>query len=231
MSENSRPVRILRELPLFAGMEAADLAAVAHLARYETLRNDSYFFHEGEPASSFYVLRHGRVKQVQSAHGGREILLQFVAPGEPFGLTAAVGGRDYPVSARAVGACEAVAWPGPLMAEMMAHHPTIAFHLLEAFAATVEDLRERLRAVATERVATRIARVLLHLVDRVGWQTNDGLLIDMKLSRQDLAEMTGTTLYTVSRILQTWERAGFVHVGRQRIAVCQRDSLAFMLSS
>lgn len=227
MSENS--VRIVGELPLFAGMDATELVPVARAARCEALRDDSLFFREGQPASSFYVLRHGRVKQVQSAHGGREILLHFVGPGEPFGLDAALGAREYPISARAAGSCEALAWPGEFLAEIMTRHPQVAFRVIEAYAATVDDLRQRLRA-ASERVPSRIARVLLELVDQAGWQTNDGLLIDMKISRQDLAEMTGTTLYTVSRVLQTWERAGFVHVGRQRIAVRQRDSLAFMLS-
>lgn len=225
MPEPVRAQRILAQLPLFQGLEATDLAKLARAARYVTVRRDAFFFHEDDPADLFYVLRRGRVKQTQSAPGGREILLQFLGPGQIFGPTAVLEDPRYPVSVRAVCLAEAIAWPGAVMAKFMDEHPTVARGVLACYASMVDDLRDRLKELATERVETRVARAVLRLAEDAGWQTEDGVVIDMKLSRQDLAEMTGTTLYTVSRILQSWDRAGLVQVGRQRVAVRERAGL------
>lgn len=230
MGEPSRSVRILQEIPLFAGLEASDLGEIGRAAQYVTVRRDAFFFRQGEPAETFYILRRGRVKTTQAAPGDREIVLHFVHPGDVFGSMAALGEGPYPMSAQAVHGSEALAWEGSVMAEFMARMPSISFRVLENYAATVEDLRERIRDLATTRVESRVARALLRLADQAGWPTEEGVLIDMRLSRQDLAEMTGTTLYTVSRILQGWDRAGLVHVGRQRVAVRDREGLATMLA-
>jgi CRP-like cAMP-binding protein len=86
-------------------------------------------------------------------------------------------------------------------------------------------VQERLRELATERVEQRVARTLLRLARQVGRKVEGGVLIDMPLSRQDLAEMTGTTLYTVSRILSQWEQQHLVETGRERILIRQPHGL------
>jgi CRP-like cAMP-binding protein len=230
LPELSRPVRILQEISLFSDLEPLALREIAHAAQYVTVRRDAYFFYEGDPAEMFYILRRGRVKATQAAPGGREILLHFVLPGDIFGSMAALGEGTYPMATQAVHGSEALGWEGSAMAAFMANHPTISLHILENYASTVEDLRERIRDLATTRVESRVARALLRLAEQTGWPTEEGVLIDMRLSRQDLAEMTGTTLYTVSRILQGWDRAGLVQVGRQRVAVRDREGLATMLA-
>ena len=133
------------------------------------------------------------------------MVLRFIGPGELFGPTATFEGQVYPVSAQAVRWCRALCWKGRALAELMETYPRVALNALRELTARLQDLRERYRELATERVGRRVAHALMRLARQAGWQTDEGLLIDMPLSRQDLAQMTGTTLYTVSRVLSGWE--------------------------
>jgi CRP/FNR family transcriptional regulator, nitrogen oxide reductase regulator len=172
-----------------------------------------------------YVLHLGRVKLTQSTPEGQQVLLRFIGPGEMFGPTAVLQGQPYPVSAQAVRWCQALVWKGKTMASLMEDHPRIALNALRDLTARLQELRERYRELATERVERRVAQAILRLAAQAGWRTEDGVLIDMPLSRQDLAEMTGTTLYTVSRILTGWQRDGLLELGRQRVAIIDSQGL------
>ena len=165
------------------------------------------------------------MKLTQSTPEGHQVVLRVVGPGEMFGPTAVFDGLQYPASAQAVRWCQAFAWNGKTMAALMEDCPRIARNALGDLTAQLRDLQERYRELATERVDRRVAQALIRLVGQAGWKTEDGVLIDMPLSHQDLAEMTGTTLYTVSRILRRWQRDGLVSVGRQRVTVLDSEGL------
>ncbi len=111
------------------------------------------------------------------------------------------------------------------MAALMENCPRLALNALSDVTGRLRDLRERYRELATERVERRVAHALTRLADRAGWKTEDGILIDMPLSRQDLAEMAGTTLYTVSRMLSGWQRDGLLDIGRQRVTILDPQGL------
>jgi CRP-like cAMP-binding protein len=107
----------------------------------------------------------------------------------------------------------------------MEQHSRLALNGLRLVAGRFQDLQDRYRELSTERVERRIARVLLRLARQTGQRTERGVLIDLPLSRQDLGEMTGTTLYTVSRTLSGWEQQGLIETGRERIVIRNPHSL------
>jgi len=111
------------------------------------------------------------------------------------------------------------------MERLMEQHPKIAFNLLQIVAHRLQELQERFRELVTDRVERRVARTLLRLVRQAGRKVEDGVLIDFPLSRQDLAEMAGTTLFSVSRILSGWEKQGVIKTGRQRILITSPHKL------
>jgi CRP/FNR family transcriptional regulator, nitrogen oxide reductase regulator len=113
----------------------------------------------------------------------------------------------------------ALEWPGSVMASLMKQYPKLAMNALRFVAARLHELQVQYRRLATEKVERRIARALLRLVDQAGRRTDAGVLIDLPLSRDDIAQMTGSTLYTVSRIISRFEADGIVEAGRQRIVV------------
>ncbi len=204
---------------LFTALDPAALAEVRAAARVRAVVAKSMFFHEGDPASGFFVLRAGSVKLAQLTPEGHQVVLRLIGPGDAFGGVAAFGGATYPISAEAVTDSSAFEWPGAVMADLMERHPRLALNALRFVAARLHELQQQYRQLATERVERRVARVLLRLVQQAGRKVDGGVLIDLPLSRDDIAQMTGTTLYTVSRIISRFEADGLVEAGRQRMVV------------
>lgn len=215
----------LRRVPFFRDLGEAELAQFTRAARHRRMERGGYFFHEGEPATMLYVLVEGRVRLNQVSAEGQQVLLRFVSVGEPFGWIGSLGGSQYPASAEAVDDCAALYWDTETMIGLMERHPRLTMAALRMLARQVQELQQRYRELATERVERRIARALLRLSAQTGRQVPGGILLDIRLSRQDLAEMTGTTLYTVSRILSRWEQEGLVKSRRERVLIRRPDGL------
>ncbi len=209
----------LQHAGLFRGLALSVLDEVAQLARQRSSQNDAFFFHQGDPATTLYVLIQGRVRIVQVTPEGQQVILRIISPGEMFGGIAALGEASYPASAQALEASVALAWDGETVARLMEEYPRIALNALRLLAGRYQEMQDRYRELATERVERRVARALLRLLRQTGRKVENGVLIDFPLSREDLAELTGTTLYTVSRILSGWEKAGLIETGRQRVLI------------
>ena len=218
--------RLLAGVPLFHGLDDDALAVAAVDARLVRVASGRTFFREGDPARSFFVLRRGRVKFTQVTAEGHEVILRVIGTGEPFGGVAAIEeGAAYPVTARAVEPSEAHAWDGPKITALMHRFPSIAVNAARMIARRLHELQRQHRELMTERVERRIARALVRLAQHAGRRVEGGVEIDFPLSRQDLAQMTGTTLFTVSRTLSGWEADGLISTGRRRVIVRQPHRL------
>lgn len=211
---------------MFRELDEAALAVAAEHARLVRAATGRTFFREGEPARLFYVLRSGRVKFTQISADGHEVILRVIGPGEPFGGVAAFADTGtYPVTARALEASEAHAWDGTRITALMHRFPSIAINAARTIAGRLHELQHQHRELMTERVERRIARALLRLAQHAGRRVEGGVEIDFPLSRQDLAQMTGTTLFTVSRTLSAWQQDGLIATGRRRVTVRQPHQL------
>ena len=211
--------RLLSQSFLFRGLNPDDLLPIIQAAHPRTVSQDEFFFHQGAAAMSMYLLIAGKARLLQVTPEGSQVLLRFIASGEMFGGIAFLGEATYPASAQAVSDCTAAYWDGETMAHLMQQFSQIAFNAMRHMADRIEELQDRVRELSTERVERRIANALLRLAQQIGQKTPEGVLINLPLSRQDLAEMTGTTLYTVSRILSRWEQEGIVDTGRERVLI------------
>lgn len=209
----------VKPVALFAALEPAALREVRASARTRTLAAGAAFFREGDPAHTFFVLDTGSVKVTQLTPEGHQVVLRLLGPGDAFGGVAAFGGATYPVSAEAVTDSTALEWSGDVMAALIERHPTLALNALRFVAGRLHELQVQYRQLATEKVERRVARALLRLVQQAGRRVESGVLIDLPLSREDIAQMTGTTLYTVSRIISRFEADGLLEAGRQRMVI------------
>lgn len=218
--------RRLLETPLVAELPPEEQELVAGRARTRTLEPREVLFHQGDPAASFYFLAQGRIKLTQVSAEGQEIVVRFLASGEIFAAIALLPGRTYPVSAQAVVASRVLLWTGPALPELTAKVPRLVLGATQTLADHMEEVTGRLREMSTTRVAQRVGRTLLRLAEQTGRPVDEGTLLDLPLSRQDLAEMTGTTLYTVSRLLSAWEAEGLVVTGRERVVLRDPAGLA-----
>lgn len=215
----STELRLFRELDPAARSEVISSGTRIRRARGQRL------FRQGSAAQLFYVLFEGRVKLTQLTSDGQLVLLRLVVPGEAFGGIAALGNRIYPVSAEALDDCVAVAWNGRTMDRLLRRFPQLAINFIDLLAERLHDMQSRYEELATEQVEQRLARLLLRLVRRIGRRVDGGVLIDVRLSRQEMAEMAGTSLFTASRILKRWQKAGVIKSQRLRILVCHPHGL------
>jgi len=220
-SSQSHPVDLDKFLtvPLFRGLEKSDLQQILQAAALRKMDEGGFFFLQGDPADHLYVLTSGRVKLAQSSADGQQVLMRAIGPYTLFGAVALSQNEIYPVSAETVEACTALGWTKPSLMLFVSRYPALAMNAIHMMAAQVQEFQERFRQLATERVERRLARTLLRLASQTGRKTEEGVLIDLPLTRQDLAEMTGTTLFTVSRTLKQWEDQGLVISGRERVII------------
>ncbi len=209
----------LKRPELFAGLSEAEWQSTLQAGSHSRIEQGGFFFHQGDSAVALYILIQGKVKLAQVTPDGQEVILRFIGSGDMFGGVAALGETTYPVSAEAVEMAEAWVWDSDTITRLMEAYPPIALSALRLMSARYQELQDRYRELASERVERRVARALLRLARQSGRKVEGGVLIDLPLSRQDLAEMTGTTLYTVSRILSAWEQKAFVEAGRERVLI------------
>ncbi len=209
----------LQRVGVFQGIAPADLARIAQTARRRQIPADTFLFHQGDPAEVIYVPVQGRLKLTQITPEGHEVILRYVGVGEMTGATAAFGDTAYPASAETVAETIVLGWDNTTMVELIERYPRLGINILQLLSVRLQELQDRLREMSTERVERRIARALLRLVSQLGRKAETGVLIDLPLSRQDLANMTGTTLYTVSRVLSQWEEQGIVEAGREKVLI------------
>jgi CRP-like cAMP-binding protein len=212
-------VDLLGRVPLFESLAPEALKQVAAEASVRRRDAGETFFQQGDPASGFFVVQTGTVKLTQLTPEGHQVVLRLLHAGDAFGGVSAFGGGPYPITAEAVTDVSAFEWPGPVMRSLMERHSVVAMNALRMVAARLHELDAQYRQLATEKVERRIARALVRLVQQSGRRVEGGVLIDLPLSREDIAQMTGTTLYTVSRLVSRWESDGMLDLGRQRIVV------------
>jgi CRP/FNR family transcriptional regulator, nitrogen oxide reductase regulator len=215
----------LANMNLFQGLEPEELEEVVKAARIRQSDQGAYFFHEGDPAIATHVLISGKVILTQVTPEGQQVILRYIRPFEEFAIIAVLSETIYPVSAQAVEDSAALIWNRDSMQKLVERYPLISNNTIKILSRRVQEFQDRLRELSTERVERRIARALLRLVRQAGRKVPEGVLIDLPLSRQNLAEMTGTTLYTVSRILSQWESQGIVQSGRERVIIRQPHGL------
>jgi CRP/FNR family transcriptional regulator, nitrogen oxide reductase regulator len=211
--------------PLLRGLSAAALEQVAARATEKRVAAGETLFREGEPATTLYLVVSGRIKLTQLAADGHEVILRFVGPGDAVAALALFEDTAYPLTASSVIKSVLLAWHRDVVQELFQRHPPLAVNAMRLLSERLREVQERFRELATERVAQRIARALLRLVRQAGRRVEGGVLVDIPLSRQDLAEMTGTTLYTVSRVLSEWEGQGILESGRERVVVKRPHAL------
>ena len=210
----------LARMDLFLGLRTTPLAEVARHGQVQHLPKGTLLFAQGAPADRCHALIQGRMRIAQSGAEGDQIIVRFVGPGETFGTVALFTDRRYPAEATAVVDSIEISWPEPTLLKLIERHPQIALNLVKIVGARLREAQERLREVATQRVDQRIAHALLRLAPTDATQTTQAnAVIEFPLTRQDLAEMCGATLYTVSRVLTAWEKAGFITTRRKQLTI------------
>jgi len=210
---------------LFDGLSPAELELVLDAGRIYEAGQGEFFFHQGEDSTMLYVLATGHAKLSQVTADGQQVIVAYFGPGEGLGIVMALNHTPYPLSAEAIEPCVAVGWQREVMLGLMEGNARLALNGMRMVGTRFAQMQSRFQELATQRVEQRVARALLRLVRQFGRRVDEGVLIDIAISREELAQMTGTNLYNVSRILSKWEQAGWIVSTRRRIILRKSHEL------
>lgn len=219
---------LIAGLPLFEGLSPQDLDVILEGARASRVPKDQLVFEQEEEAHSFFLLLDGHIRVVRTTPDGHQVIARYISKGEVFGIAPAIGRTTYPAAAMAAVDCVVLAWPTSLWPQLSTRFPIFGGNVYKTVGQRLQETQARVEEMATEQVEQRVANALLRLVKQTGKKTEEGLLIDFPISRQDIAEMTGTTLHTVSRLLSAWEERGLIKSGRQKVIVVEAHRLVLI---
>ncbi len=212
-------------LPAFAGLNGEDADAVLAAARSTRFPKDSEVFSEDEEASQFFLLLSGHIRVVKTTTEGEQVIARYINEGELFGIAVAMGRTTYPASAVAAVDCVVLSWPNSAWRDLQFRVPGFGGNAYQMIGTRLQDTQSRVVEMSTRQVEQRIASAVVRLVQQSGRKTEEGIEIDFPITRQDIAEMTGSTLHTVSRLMSAWEDEGIVRSGRQKVTVTDPHAL------
>lgn len=229
---NASGVReLLAQSPIFAGLPRSLLDDVLQAVNLRMLSAKTVLFHQGDMPAELIVVGKGIIKVWQMQAGGDPATIHMLGPGDLVGAVAVFRRVPFPASATAVTDCILLSWNVARINELMERYPAIRANALDYVGSRTEELVHRLAEMATEQVEQRIAKAILRLADQTGRIAPEGTEIGYPLSRQDIAEITGTDHYTVSRTLRNWSKRGFIVAGRLRIVLCDRLQIERIVAS
>ena len=218
---------MLKRTSLFEGLDEAHLHELVALSRKRSLGRNESLFVEGDAAAGLYVMIRGRVKVFKSSSKGREQTLMIMGAGEPVGEVAVLSGETYPASAETLERSEVLYVPRQVFLNMVAREPEVAMRLLAALSARLRSFATLIEDLSLREVGGRLAAYLLSL-DMRG-QANE--VVELELSRTQLAATVGTVPETLSRAFQQLNRAGAVETHGRKIVIRDRGALQRMAES
>jgi CRP/FNR family transcriptional regulator len=216
----------LRRVPLFRRLGGEDLERLGKVALLRLWAKGETLFEEGDPSDLFLVITSGRVKVFKVTPDGRHLILEIFGPGDPVGAVAVYEERPYPATGIALEEVEAVAIPRRDFFALLDTHPTLVRGLLLAMTRRLVELTLRLAELTGGRVESRIARLFSKLAENLGEENGDGaVFIPLPLSRQELADLIGTTIETCIRVMSRWGKEGIVETRSDGFTILDRDRL------
>lgn len=228
MSSHAVTRHTLTQFALLAELPTALSDQLLSHTRLRELRRGELLFTQGDRADSVYAVLSGQLRLMQHTLDGQDVALSVFAPGDMIGVIAVLEGEEYPGTCQASDDVRVMTIPGSVLNDLISQHAPMAMQVIQLLVHRLHEAHDHIRELASERVERRVARTVLRLVSKVGLKVENGIRIDMPLSRQDLAELSGTTLHTVSRILSDWQRAGLVDIGREQVTVTNPHALVLI---
>lgn len=216
---------LISGLPVFAGIDGAELDSVLSSARSSRFARDKEVFIQGAEALQFFLLLSGHVRVVRTTPEGEQVIPRYINEGELFGIAVAIGRKTYPASAIAAVDCIVLSWPNRAWQDLQSRCPSFGLNAFKTIGMRLQDTQLRIVEMSTRQAEQRIAGAVLRLANQSGRKTEGGIEINFPITRQDIAEMTGTTVHTVSRLMSRWEDEEIVRGSRQKVTVTDPHAL------
>ena len=229
LDEHRAYIDTLKNSLIFSGLDRPAVEAIYQTTRLEQYKKDDYIFYEGQPANTIFILVKGAVYLSQVTLEGQQVIIHYLSPGKEIGIMALFPDQVYPVTAVSTTNSILLGWSRENLSSLLLQFPQLALNALQMMTERFVVRQNQYRQLATERADQRIARTLLKIAEKSGTHDNGSIQLTPPPSRQQIAEMTGTTLYTVSRICSRWEKDGMVQTNRRRLQIKDKKALEAIL--
>ncbi|MEJ2684589.1 MAG: Crp/Fnr family transcriptional regulator [Candidatus Sulfobium sp.] len=215
----------LREIPFFSSLNPREAKEISPYFTTDGFKRKQLIFSEGDPSEWLYIVIGGKVKITKLSQEGKEIILEIISPLEFFGGVAAVRGFPYPANAVAMEDTEVLKVSRNNLMTIMDRFPNLMFAMAASIGDRIKGSHEMLKSIALEKVESRIASLLIKLADKAGEKTTGGVMINMNLTKQDIAEMVGTTVETSIRTTSKLSKAGIITSRAGKIIIREPEKL------
>ena len=221
---------LLRANPLYRRLSEPDRRRLADVSLARSYSKGTTIFTEGDPSDFLFTIDSGRVKVAKMLPGGKEVILEILGAGDPLGAVAAYESRPYPASATALEDSTLLVVKRGAFFALLENSPSLVLGLLNGLSFRLLELTRRIAEVTGSRVETRFASAFLMLAARLGRTEARGVFIPLALSRQELADFTGTTLETAIRVMSRWGKEGLVLTEKEGFVLVDRAALERLAS-
>ncbi len=216
----------LKKIPLFSGLSEEEIGEISSYIECKRFRKKEGIFSEGDQSNWFYILVEGKVKITKLSHDGKEIIIELISPNDLFGGFAVLKGFPYPANAVAMEACDAVRISRHNLMAIIERFPHFMYDITANLGERVREFSDTLKNIALERVESRIAALLIKLAEKTGEKTAAGAIeIAMRLTKQDIAEMVGTTVETTIRVMSRFRKSGYLKDVEGKIVITDLAAL------
>jgi CRP/FNR family transcriptional regulator len=217
-------LKILGKVPFFQDLSKTELAQICQSFAQREFKKGEYIFWEGDPASWLYVIKEGKVKVVKHTASGKEMVLEIITPGDICG-GGAIFSQTYSASAKAVEKTIAFYISGQNLFNLLSKHQNLAKGIILYLGGKLMKAHEMIMALASSRVDKRIAALLLGLSEKHGSPVPEGIKINIRLTRQDIADIVGTTVETTIRVMSKLKKQGLITSDSKKIILTNKQKL------
>ncbi|MFC1955674.1 Crp/Fnr family transcriptional regulator [Chloroflexota bacterium] len=215
--KQSDKAQILKGSSIFSSLNDDELTELAGISIEHSFLPSEFIFWDEDTPEWLYVVAGGKVKVLKHSSLGKEFIIAFFGPGEMFGEVAVFENKPYPASAQAVTETTVVGIKKDDFLSFLADRPQVALKVINVLAGRLRDAQSRLRDLAGERVEQRLANVLLMLSAKLG--------LTLPFTRQEIAEMVGTTTETAIRVMSYLKDRGIIHTVRGKVIIIDEEKL------
>jgi CRP/FNR family transcriptional regulator len=220
----------LGKISIFSALSPPELKELTPYLFPASVRKKGVIFSEGDPSEWLYIVTEGKVKITKLSHDGKEIILELIHPMDFFGGLAVIRGFPYPANAVAMEDTKLLKISRSNLMRVLDRFPNLMYCMAQQVGDRMKESHETLKNIALERVEARIASLLLKLADKTGRKADEGTVIDMKLTKQDIAEMVGTTVETSIRTMSKLKKMGIVAEKEGKIVIKNLEKLKALCS-
>ena len=215
----------LKKIPYFTDISDAELKAIADIMIERTFQRGSLLFMEGEFGEAVHFVMEGKVKIYKTSEDGREHILYIAVPGDIFAEVILFNEVNYPATAEVLEQARIAVIRNEDLEQVLKDHPPMAVAIIKVLNKRLMDAQQQVKSLALHNTHGRTAQMLIKLAMEHGSKTENGMELDLVISRQELANMVGTTRETVTRVLMAFKKYQLIEIDRNTIRITQPDKL------